>query len=1565
MADDNSLGTSFSFTVIDVITYGIIDTSWRATSDMVQLPIKVFLPKWISQYVCPGTKICAMNFASTHTMDGIAIMERCDDETLWFVTSPEPSQCIAELCAGLGGWGQGAEVVGGDIKLYVDIHPVVAKTLARSLNLPCLTLAEAATTAKAGTLPRAFVLQACIKEPWTWVIMGLMNIKHVLASPPCPPWSSASEAKGLDCSDGQLLLEVVRNAALIHVETISLENVAGIVEHSHYHCIRKTIRELGWKIILAGVHPAEPMCPMHRGRWLVALVPNIVVLHDHKIQKANDMKMPYPAPGIGRNNSMLAANCVQEHFQSWELAELCPSQEAIQAMSRYDFLPPKQRTVENRNKTGADIFMLRVKTMKMCLPTVMAMQGSQHCLPEHHLKRKGLFAFVVPFQNGFRYIAPFEVLCAMAFSRATMLPRQFSDAWRAVGNALTIPQAAFHCYRLHVALGEMSPFHTQAQSLNDIMCGINRERYRLQEYQVLVSHDGLYMYLDPVQSIPMSIKRPFEDSPSPFADESKKPSIEHMHFVTNQDVEKHAITPTVPFSVEIGDDVPPTEIDENSPMGCVQDGVVPMELHWDDLLFYGAPTDQFISTQKIRLGGLDDQSAFAMPDEIARAWELGTIQDRFGTIPFHMIHPHKTWTFVGWVRPNMNLGDAIMQFLPHASKDLFMVIYINDNEVPFDYQIPPCHDVKCTFEPKIVHRLVCAKILTSPITLRIDLTWKISDVAAYFAAEAAILPSAVNIWAGEKLCSQDAFAIAIPTTIFQARLTAITHDLLDDPNQVQEEIRNLKKDEAMKHPKPGTITIAFAEPQWKKVRVYCMNGMDTVATMKQKMFPGAMKNLFYHDGSPIPETETLDEMTKRQGDIDILFDYRQPVPCTTLAFAQPYQFPDESCDFKIEVQDPFSVHSTSMYVPQAASVTEVAARVASGYCTDINMQITQNGKLIDPRVAVNQCFDQVFRFRATGLAGGAKANDDVTRALEAALTARGVPHEAVQGRITMILNKIPAKDIRPDIHLESEAFWTRLKFMANEAKVRLITSQELKEHQKKVRTEKKHSNAIAPAPKQKKVKPSLVKPALQASELSIDVAHFEAAKITPPAIDFAKFGPDATGIAVASMEEANKMLPVSSLSADPLALMVITNCEFAGNHPITIPAHHKDGTPILLSVVILNFGDIPVVFKPQVPMANITEIASTVLEINVIRKYVAVWGEVQSHMTFLGTHLPELRQGQVIATWQMHFFDEQRNKTGHQNAHHLHGFVRVATTLVDATLVRSGAAGIFIAPKDAQKKHHPNYAVIQMPGIDLEEAVAIAKKHKTALGVVQLAKSFAIRCRRTDLATLRPILLPGSICPQEGEIHQDATLWMIKHLLTSTTCQDLTAAMKSIGWQASVVKPLNNTTWIVSAQDPPPCAHVAINNSFVAIVPAKKSDDRNTLAAFTMVPKSTNVKVIGEANLTSEDDDMVSEPSTSTTRFSDLQKNLEQQINQLIENRMQATDTRLNQLETTMAETKQEMSGMKDHISASVTTSNSALMQQMQTLFGQLQTSIGGRLDSLEKEVAADADRSRSRHRDS
>lgn len=645
MADDTTLGSSVDFVIHDVLSYGLTDTIWNATSSSVTGLIQVHLPKWMGQYLCPGTVITAVNFAYTHTLTGLAIMEKFGEETFWYMSSSEPSHNIAELCAGLGGWSQGAEFMGGQVRLFVDINPTVTKTLTRANNLPCMNLQTAILAAKSGTLPAIFVLEACIKEPWVWVIMGLMNIKHVLASTPCPPWSTATEAKGLNCNDGQLLLDLVTSSSLIRIESISLENVSGIAEHCHYQRIRKTIRELGWKIIMAGIHQAEPMCPMHRGRWLIALVPQEVELFDHKVQFANQMKMPCPALGIGRNNSMLAADCVQEHFQSWEMHELTPQQDAIDAMSRYDLLPVKQRTPENRSKSPHDIFMLRVKTMKMCLPTIMAMQGSQHCIPEHLLKQKGLFAFVVPHQQGFRYIAPFEVLCAMAFAPTTMLPRAFSDA--------------FHCCRLHHALGSLSPFHPNGETLSDVMCAINRARYKLQHYQVLTTSDGMYMFLDPIHEIPRGIKRDCNDIEGQHAYETPKNAIVTLQPSYQDQVPLHDVSPTCPFTVEQQDDiVPPTQLDDTSPAEASYEQKGLLELDWNDLVANGAPQDWFLTTQKIDVGGLGVDNEYHMPQPIKDAWENGIIPEHVGTIPFSMHHPHRTWAFIGWVKPHMLIADC-------------------------------------------------------------------------------------------------------------------------------------------------------------------------------------------------------------------------------------------------------------------------------------------------------------------------------------------------------------------------------------------------------------------------------------------------------------------------------------------------------------------------------------------------------------------------------------------------------------------------------------------------------------------------------------------------------------------------------------------------------------------------------------------------------------------------------------------------------------------------------------------------------------------------------------------
>ena len=134
------------------------------------------------------------------------------------------------------------------------------------------------------------------------------------------------------------------------------------------------------------------------------------------------------------------------------------------------------------------------------------------------------------------------------------------------------------------------------------------------------------------------------------------------------------------------------------------------------------------------------------------------------------------------------------------------------------------------------------------------------------------------------------------------------------------------------------------------------------------------------------------------------------------------------------------------------------------------------------------------------------------------------------------------------------------------------------------------------------------------------------------------------------------------------------------------------------------------------------------------------------------------------------------NKVVHHNqADHWHGYFRVADHLLPQVLVRSGADGIFLNPKTAQRKHDPRFTTIALPSKQLNEVAAKAEACAKALGVVKMGESFAIRCRREDAAGIRAHLLPESAVPQDG------TLYVAKNV-PQVGRDELTQALQKKNW---------------------------------------------------------------------------------------------------------------------------------------------------------------------------------------
>lgn len=633
----------------------------------------------------------------------------------------------------------------------------------------------------------------------------------------------------------------------------------------------------------------------------------------------------------------------------------------------------------------------------------------------------------------------------------------------------------------------------------------------------------------------------------------------------------------------------------------------------------------------------------------------------------------------------------------------------------------------------------------------------------------------------------------------------------------------------------------------------------------------------------------------------------------------------------------------------------------------MTLLVLQQGKSIDPRNFVQQVGSDTIEIRVCALPGGAK-NDQLTKKLADILFKRGVPNHDKESRANLILTKISHSEVAAILTKNEFDAWSELKKKANEHKIRMITSTELKEFQKKQRSDKSGpSKASKPASsngvsKRQKVANSVdVDPA----QVVIDLSHFTCGGDKPLPIKVAQWGPDAKGIAIASPAEARKLLPISNLSADGLALLVLTDRTFDGKAPFTMPAINASGHPILASGVLLNFGDIEVKYEPSLPGAALTEVPTATLEITILKKLVPKWNEVQNPLNYLGLQLPEIRSDKVIQSWNFRAYNDERIRVKHDEATYVHGFVKIPDDQLLTTLQRSGLAGVFVQVKGPDRKLDPRFGIITMHGFSLDDLVKLAKNNKDVLGIVQVGQqqTYGLRSKREHLANVRKQVLPQGIAIQEGEIPPGATWWFLKNIRASTTCSDLTRALKCLGWEASAIRPGGRYTWIVCAAFDPPATHLCLNEDYVAVAPWKTSS--NESQKIQSFGPGSKVKQ-ADFSMCPEDSDT----TTVATRISALSTDLEDRLTNMINEKIQACDAKISGLHGAMEGMKSDVEKAYQHTQAeidvvkkqqnhihaqlgsvetSIASSSNAMMAQMQGLFQQMQNSLNSRLDSMDE----------------
>ena len=1079
---------------------------------------------------------------------------------------------------------------------------------------------------------------------------------------------------------------------------MNLENVPGLPDHPHFPLLIQVLDEAGWTVAVSNIDQIYPLLPVMRARWMATCVSKLFQCDPKHVLVAKRIQLPEIVPGVGHDNNMSKFGCMMKELQPWELQQCLPSDDAMEAMSNPDYLPLKHRTFNSKNLKPEEVVQLRITTGFRPLPNVMALQGSQHLLPHDLLLEKGLHAYLLNDGTNLRFITPIEISTAMGFPHNVVLPSEFTAAWKMVGNSLAVPHAALQCLRAHYVLGNQSVFENGVKGPMELCDLVFTTRFSISGFSTIVEDDWMTLQMIPA-------KQPIPDS------------VPETVLVSDEDCDSHnpKVVSQDPY---LADDSPPAKRICVSPTwkAEAEDLTIVPELSKADFPNCATWT---VGTKQPSIGGLDFDTIAIQRPSIEQAY-----------VSVRLLHSQGIWARSDMLQGSPSVSQAIRHFLPHAVQEQIQLIHLNQFPVLFGTIPNDCPTMNIVVKPFCFLRMVKAPWLKHDLPVQVDLTWTFADVISFVACEAAILSASVQIVANGKVMQPRDFVLQNSEVVFQAVIVACgANSLIETKTELHDHA------ETLKCPPPGTSDVALPahqglvrfttrHPKWGTVRSVTVPTTSTANEAICLLLPG------FEQSNPrfCVNEEVMDSHRNigsfPEGNLDIWFDCQKPWPLVQVVRTTPFKkhgTPIHVC--AKDVKGPFDFKAKCCKVPLDWTILDLVASFLELHASALTLLVLQQGKSIDPRTFVQQVGPETIDIRVCALPGGAKNNiEALTKKLAEILFKRGVLNEDKDSRASMILSKISHSEVAAILTKNEFDAWSELKKKANEHKIRMITSNELKVFQKEQRTEKggpsKPASSSGPAKRPKKAGPADVDP----DQVTIDLSHFTCGSDRPLPLKVAQWGPDSKGIAIATPAEAKKLLPISNLSADGLALLVLTDRTFDGKMPFTMPATNSQGHPMLASGVLLNYGDVEIKYEPTLSGASLNEVPTATLEVVIQKKLVPKWNDVQNPLNYLGLQLPEIRSDKVIQSWNFRAYNDERVRVKHENATYIHGFVKIPEDQLITTLQRSGLAGVFLQVKGPDRKPDPRFGIVTMHGVSLDDLVKMAKSTKDVLGVVQLGQ---------------------------------------------------------------------------------------------------------------------------------------------------------------------------------------------------------------------------------------------------
>lgn len=292
-----------------------------------------------------------------------------------------------------------------------------------------------------------------------------------------------------------------------------------------------------------------------------------------------------------------------------------------------------------------------------------------------------------------------------------------------------------------------------------------------------------------------------------------------------------------------------------------------------------------------------------------------------------------------------------------------------------------------------------------------------------------------------------------------------------------------------------------------------------------------------------------------------------------------------------------------------------------------------------------------------------------------------------------------------------------------------------------------------------------------------------------------------------------------------------------------------------------------------------------------------------------------------------------------------------------------------MTPKNASKRPHEAYQIINVPNRTIEELRALAQKTMFALGIVRTSSAIAILCRREHGNQVQRSLFPDLPAPEVGQFEAGDLLYTLKHVSVFVPASELTKALGDLGWEgAKAIRPLGASSWSVAAKKAPPASHLCINGDFAVVIPSAKAAGSPQVTSSVPSDATVTPAVGGNTIATAT----VSGPA----RIDELKQSLQQDIKSMVDAKTMEQKVEIDKIKETIKSTddnikeireNQEKSEIriKKEIEGTLKTSSTDILSQMSNMFQKLQSSLSERLDKIESKEDTESQESKRQKRQS